>query len=568
MKTPCIAVALSALLPAAAAAQTPRDSVNLQVTFTGAREMLLQDANKQSVWPEARTLSSKLPDFTYRLLPKRVNVAPEYEPVGPTRLKVDPPLPLLYGGWVEARMGTLFTPVLDAGYTSRRSRKGMWGVQATHRSTQFGFTDVDSVDSRFATTGLEAWGRAFRGNHVWDAEADAGRDALSYYGIAGVRSSGEAFALPASDRSVYLRTGGALGWHYTPSDSAALRPEARLSYRLLSSADAVRTHTWHGTLGASARINGHDASLLGGVLIDRRSFADTSLARREQALLSLQPTLSRVTPTWSANAGLGIYIDARGDQVFHVYPRLEARVPLFRGRLTPFAKWGGDVEMNRLEALLVDVPFVDPQLELRSTYRTVDAAAGIQGGFAGTVRYSAEVGWVRETNHLYFRNDTLAGAGERLGAFYDTLSIQRIGGSLAWKPAMPLEVRTGATLFRYRTSGQLHAWNLPDMAVTAEVRYRFKDVLHVAVEGRIETGRFGLSSVAVPEGVLDNSDAADGYVVDLGTVADFDVHFTYIVTGRLSASLDFKNVLASRYRTFAAYPVQGFQAFLGATYTF
>jgi hypothetical protein len=27
-------------------------------------------------------------------------------------------------------------------------------------------------------------------------------------------------------------------------------------------------------------------------------------------------------------------------------------------------------------------------------------------------------------------------------------------------------------------------------------------------------------------------------------------------------------VLASRYRTFAAYPVQGFQAFLGATYTF
>jgi outer membrane cobalamin receptor len=106
------------------------------------------------------------------------------------------------------------------------------------------------------------------------------------------------------------------------------------------------------------------------------------------------------------------------------------------------------------------------------------------------------------------------------------------------------------------------------MAVTAEVRYRFKDVLHVAVEGRIETGRFGLSSVAVPEGVLDNSDAADGYVVDLGTVADFDVHFTYIVTGRLSASLDFKNVLASRYRTFAAYPVQGFQAFLGATYTF
>jgi len=568
MKTPHIAVALCALLPAAAAAQTSRDSVNLQVTFTGAREMLLQDANKQSVWPEARSLSNKLPEFSYRLLPKRMNVAPTYEPVGPTRLKVDPPAPMLYGGWIDAGMGTLFTPYLDAGYASRRSRKGMWGVQTTHRSTQFGFADVDSIDTRFATTELETWGRAFRGNHVFDAEAEAGRDAVAYYGLAGIRASGDALAVPASDRTIYFRSGAAAGWHYTPQDSAALRPEARLSYRMLSAADAVRTHTWHGTLGASARMNGHDAALLGEVAIDRRSFADTAEARREQALLSLRPSLARVTKTWSATAGLGIFIDARGDQVFHVYPHLEARVPLFRGRLTPYAKWGGEVDQNRLEALLRDVPFADPTLDLRNTYRTVDAAGGLQGGFAGSVRYEVEAGWVREVNHMYLRNDTLSGAGERLGAFYDTLSVRRVGGNVAWKPALPLELRAGATLYRYGTSGQLHAWNLPDLAVTAEVRYRWKEVLGVAVEGRVETGRYGLSAVAVPEGVLDVSDAAGGYVVDLGRVADVSLHFDYAVTGRLSASLDFNNVLASRYRTFAAYPVQGFQAFLGATYTF
>lgn len=568
MKTPHLAVALCALLPAAAAAQTSRDSVNLQVTFTGAREMLLQDANKQSVWPEARTLSGKLPEFSYRLLPKRLNVTPDYEPVGPTRLKVDPPAPMLYGGWVEAGMGTLFTPYLDAGYASRRSRKGMWGVQTTHRSTQLGLTDVDSIDSRFATSELETWGRAFRGNHVFDAEAFTGRDAVAYYGLAGIRESGAALALPASDRTTYYRTGAAAAWHHVPKDSAALRPEARLAYRMLNAADAVRTHTWHGALGAAARLNGHDAALVGDVVIDRRSFADTAEARREQALLSLRPSLARVTKSWSATAGLGIYIDARGDQVFHVYPQLEAQVPLFRGRLTPFAKWGGEVDQNRLEALLRDVPFADPQLELRSTYRTVDAAAGLQGGFAGTVRYEVEAGWVREVNHLYFRNDTLNGSGERLGAFYDTLSVRRLGGSLAWKPALPLQVRAGATLFRYGTSGQLHAWNLPDLAVTAEVRYRWKDALSVAVEGRLETGRYGLSSVAVPAGVRDESPAAGGYVVDLGRVADVAVHLDYTVTGRLSASLDFNNLLASRYRTFAAYPVQGFQAFLGATYTF
>ena len=556
-------VALMALLPAAAIAQTRTDSVAMQVTFVGQREMLLQDANKQSVWPEARDLAGKAPEFTYRLLPKRINVEPTYAPVGPTRLKVDPPLPLLYGGWVRGGMGTYFTPVLDAGYSSRRSRKGMWGVQLNHRSTQLGLGVPDSVETRFASSGLDAWGRAFRGKHIFDVGGTVGRDAVAYYGIAAVREGGNAPAAAASDRTTYLRMGSSAGWRMESKDSSAVRPQALLSYQHLAASDTVREHTWHGTLGAATRLNGHDASVAAEVWIDRRNLGETRL---EQAVMALRPELSRTTRAWQARAGLGIYIDARGDQVFHVYPDLEAQFPLFRGKLTPYAAWGGEVEMNRLEDLLREVPFLDPGLDLRSTYRQVDTRGGIKGVVAGQINYHAEASWIRDTNHLYLRNDSTSGSGERLGAFYDTLSIRSIGGELSWNAQFPLELRAGATLYRYGTSDQLHAWNLPDLAITASAQYLWRDVLKTSLHGRIETGRMGLSQVAIADSRPDAQ--AEGYVVDLGTLADLDLLVDYTVTGRLSAWLEFRNLLASRYATYSGYRVQGFQTFLGATYTF
>ena len=565
MKQLRTSVALVALLPAAAIAQTRTDSVAMQVTFVGQREMLLQDANKQSVWPEARDLAGKAPEFTYRLLPKRMNVEPTYAPIGPSRLKVDPPLPLLYGGWVRAGMGTYFTPVLDAGYTSRRSRKGMWGVRLDHRSTQLGLGVPDSVETRFASSGLDVWGRAFRGNHVFDIGADAGRDAVAYYGIAGIRAGGDATAATAADRTTYLRMGSSVAWRMESADSSAVRPHALLSYQHLAASDSVREHTWHGTLGAATRLNGHDAAIVGDVWIDRRTVSE-SQAPDEQAVLSLRPELRRTTRAWQARAGLGIFIDARGDQRFHVYPDLEAQFPLFRGKLTPYAAWGGEVEMNRLENLLRDVPFLDPGMDLRSTYRQVDSRGGIKGLVAGQIHYRAEASWIRETNHLYLRNDTATGSGERLGAFYDTLSIRSIGGELSWSSRLPLEVRAGATLYRYGTSDQLHAWNLPDLAITASAQYLWRDVLKATVRGRIETGRMGLSQVAFADSRPDAQ--AEGYVVDLGTLADLDLLVDYTVTGRLSAWLEFRNLLASRYATYSGYRVQGFQTFLGATYTF
>ena len=54
------------------------DTLDLDVTFIGDREILLQDAHKQLHWPEPAQLKTTKPTFNYSMLSKRMNVQPEW----------------------------------------------------------------------------------------------------------------------------------------------------------------------------------------------------------------------------------------------------------------------------------------------------------------------------------------------------------------------------------------------------------------------------------------------------------------------------------------------------------
>ena len=57
-------------------AQETNDSLSMDVTFVGEREMVVKDAIKLQSWPEPRRLDGGNRDFSYKLLSKRLNVTP------------------------------------------------------------------------------------------------------------------------------------------------------------------------------------------------------------------------------------------------------------------------------------------------------------------------------------------------------------------------------------------------------------------------------------------------------------------------------------------------------------
>ena len=108
---------------ASAKAFSVSDTLDLEVTFIGDREILLQDAHKQLHWPDPAALKTTKPTFSYAMLPKRMNVQPEWSKNGPIRLRVSEPLRRLYKGHIQAGLGNYLSPTLNFSYTDLRTNK-------------------------------------------------------------------------------------------------------------------------------------------------------------------------------------------------------------------------------------------------------------------------------------------------------------------------------------------------------------------------------------------------------------------------------------------------------------
>ena len=66
------ATAIAVATPALAGAHL--DTLGLNVTFVGDREVLMRDAHKEMHWPEPAVIGLQKPEFTYSVLPKRLSL--------------------------------------------------------------------------------------------------------------------------------------------------------------------------------------------------------------------------------------------------------------------------------------------------------------------------------------------------------------------------------------------------------------------------------------------------------------------------------------------------------------
>ena len=181
LQTLSLAVITSTLLSTVSIAQASSDSLKMDVTFVGEREMIVKDALKLQSWPELRKLEPSKREFSYRLLAKRMNVAPVWTMLEPVRLRVDAPLARLYRGYARAGYGIYNTPLLELSMTDLRSREGTWGFQASHFATD---APSDFVDDRFQNSNGGVWISRFIGKERVDLTANVSRNNIVFYGNA------------------------------------------------------------------------------------------------------------------------------------------------------------------------------------------------------------------------------------------------------------------------------------------------------------------------------------------------------------------------------------------------
>lgn len=541
------------------------DTLDLDVTFVGNREMLLQDAHKLLVWPSIRDMGVEKPVFNYELLPKRMIVAPAFERVDAKRVDVSTPLPLLYKGYARLGFGMYVSPVAELAYTDVRSRKSSWGIHGQHRSSSGGFDVADSLPQRFSNSELTAWAKRFWKRRTLTFSGFVGQQGISYLGLDSMAT------LPVDAENAlherFGRWGADVRSESTRKDSTDWQTQAVLSYRHLWNTGTVTEHSALTQGRTSTFRDGLEMELLWDGVFNARAIDSTAAAR--QVLFKVQPQVSKQAGALRSTLGAAIVVDARGTRAFQVFPVAEANLQLFKGLMVPYARISGGVDNNRLLNTLETNPYINPEMELKNTYRRFDFRAGLRGHVTSHFHYHGRLSVEHFEQYMYFVNDSTSFGGERFIPLYDTLTVTTLGGDARLQISESFNLWGGVDLMTYGKHNQLHAWNLPNMVWRAGMHYNWHDKFAVELDAEVVGARRGASLSPTASG--DDAVLGDnllGSQAELGAFADVNLKVEYFYNKRMSAWVTASNMAGARYAIWNNYPVQGFLARFGASYAF
>jgi hypothetical protein len=572
------------ILTASTPAFAQVDSVLIQsAEFVGDLNIFLRDANKISNQPfviEAETNASLM---KYNILPTRLIPFTQPTTIPPALYPGVDKWKKLQKGWVDVSFGSYVTPKLDAYYTDGRSKKGDWGVRYGHQSanTNFEVLSGASLPTTFSENNATLWGKRFFKNTVADAKINWNRNVTNWYGL----DSSQLSYFP--DFSKLKQTmnaySGNFGIHTFDKDSSDLNWWGKAGYRLASDAFRSDEHFVDVSGGASKLVKTEVFSGEFGITYNKFNstgvnwspdFAndwdktDTSRTARsfDNAIVRFVPTAYTVYKDLRVKIGMGLYMQSRGEQRGHFYPQAEVSYSILDGMIVPYAGIKGSLAPTTYYGLYTQNPFVVIQPQLLNQNNKMQFYGGVSGSISRRVNYSVGGELNRIENFAFFFNDSLFSRGNMQGVLYDDLRVAKVKGEIEVLGGKKWNAKVGGS-YSYFETEQQYAWQLPNLQFSAEASYNLNSKFKFNFQGIYFGERWAKSILPVTgqEAVLQSDQS---YVYKMKSFVDVNLRTTYTYNGRLSAYLQFNNILAQKYAIYSGIPSQRFFAALGASYSF
>jgi hypothetical protein len=575
---------LVALAMAFTQSHAQRDSVYIQsATFEGDLNIFLRDANKISNQPfviETETSASLL---KYNMLPTRQISFTQPATILSSNFPMEKKLKKLQNGWVDVSFGSYVTPKIDAYYTDGRSKKGDWGVRYGHQSANSNFEVLSGADlpTTFSENNATLWGKRFYKKTVADAKINWNRNVTNWYGVDSSQVSYfPDFSSLKQTMNVY---NGNFGIRTFDRDSNDLNWWAKAGYRLASDAfnsnehfvdvsggasKLVKTEVFSGEFGMT--YNQFNSTGLdwspdaantwgeGDSLRTTRSF--------DNAIVRFIPAAYTVYKDLRVKIGMGLYMQSRGEQRGHFYPQAEVSYSILDGMFVPYAGIKGSLAPTTYYGLYNQNPFVVVQPQLLNQNNKMQLYGGVNGSISRRVNYSVGGELNKIENFAFFVNDSLFSRGNMQGVVYDNLRVAKVKGEVEVLGGKKWSAKVGGS-YSYFETDQQYAWQLPNLQFSAEASYNLNSKFKFNFQG-IYFGERWAKSV-LPVTGRDAQLQLDGsYVYKMKAFVDVNLRTTYTYNERLSAYIQFNNILSQKYTIYSGIPSQRFFAALGASYSF
>lgn len=563
----------------------PQEPLSKDVRVEREYDPSVADAMKINLMPQREDTLEYTPEFRYNVAGHALPGTPEIQPMQAARLAAQR-LQDLYSSYVRGGMGNYQLLFGDIFYNLTRNEKYAFslGLQQESSWGELELENGESVDAPYHSTLGGLYFRHFFGDKTLELDMNFDRYAYRYYGFNTVNTIEGSYI---SDKTGNIVSGEDLmpelkqrqtsfdlhfGLHGQQSDVSETRYHMNFDYNGFNNLTGVGENSF--SLGGELNIPFGALSLyVDGGGIYRRVNAPSGenenpelfvFDDREQIFLTVNPKV--VIPGNKLNVELGVNVTGEfaDTEEFYLSPHVKGDLVIAEGVVSTFLGMTGEVHSNSYRDIMAENPFVSPDVLVKPAFTNIRGFAGVKGNFSSATSFTARLDYEFIEDEHFFVNrsfepegtTTEPGLSNLFEVVYDDVTLLTLTGEFLVRPVRELDIILKGVYYGWEPDVLEHPWHKPEMEIGVRAAYIYN-----------EEWRFDASFNVLGERKAYDP-TQDSEVKNLKSVTDFNLGANYQLNKRLHFFGRIQNIFASKYYPWAGYPMQGFNARVGAGYSF
>ncbi len=518
-------------------------------------EPVLSDAVKMNFLPRLSDTIKVIPNFNYSIRPTKVPVDFNVNPINAAKMMAEP-IPRLYKSYLKLGLGNYLTPLLELNINSLRSSKYTLGAYFHHISST-GKVELDNnnkVFAGYADNDASVFGERYFKKATLSGSLDFTSNTVYYYGYNPDPKYKATRLNQDSIRQDILHGGASMGLNSNMNDSGKLNYDARLAYHYTGLKENHFEHAVNSSLFLRKVIEGNDLSVNIGLDYYKPSLnVDSSY----HTLFQLRPAFSRKSNDWRFSVGLNLSADiSGGNSAFKIYPQGILEFIAIEKILIPYFGLTGYVDANDYYTMLQENPYINPGLNVKSTYHRIKAYGGIKGNLGSEISYHAKVEYSSLQDMYFFVNQVKSGdsLGNQFIVVYDDAQLLTYTGEFSYAMSERIYLRLSSVYNQYTMANPKNKpWQKDLFNIALSGTYNLKDKIIAGAELFYVGKRYARS-------------LSGNGIVNLNAVIDLNLSVEYRYTKMLSAFIRLNNITANSYYRWNQYPSQRFNFMIGISY--
>ncbi len=526
--------------------------IKKDITIVKAYQPVVQDFSKINLMPVFADTATLVPSFQYSIQSQKANVDFKPRPV-PLAKMAPETVPTLLNNFITMGIGNPWSPLVDAGFSTGRSKQTNVGLYLHHESAKgkvFIENTKNKIDAPFSQSYIDLYGRRIFKKSVLTGNLNYNSERFNYYGI--TNASRELYRPDSMIQ--HFQTGKfKINFYSLNTDSN------RLIYSANSNFIYFTDKNNHNI--TSVQFNAEAGKMFKefyiGSNVDYKTFVSGGTNDSSyNSLFTWRPYLVKSKNEWQLKAGLNITSDKNDSATtLYVFPFVSFEFVILPRVLKAYLSYDGWVESNNYYHLTLSNPYIKPGTFGQTTSCNASVTATLSGSLSNEITYSLTGNYQQIKNKMFFVNLVDSPFYNKFIPVYDNVELMQFFLDIDYKMNRKLNLKIQSNYKHFSMLKQKQPWGIPLFELKGVLQYNMHDKI------------FSNSTV----GFLSNRYAIQpltGESKSLNAIFYLNQKIEYRYTSKFYVFVEVKNLTATRYHYWSQYNHYRFQFMGGFTYLF